>query len=143
MGNIPDIIAENTRRNEALQVAYDPLTGLGGCGIRTLVGEEWLPSELLQERPDYPTLSLLERRRVRVRYDFEYWAATCATIKDKLTGQNIRFRLNAPQRRLLGVMEGQRRAGKPVRVVLPRRRLVYPTLHAEKKHQAIILPDQL
>ena len=118
MGNMPDIIAENTRRNEALQVAYDPLTGLGGCGIRTLVGEEWLPSELLQERPDYPTLSLLERRRVRVRYDFEYWAATCATIKDKLTGQNIRFSLNAPQRRLLGVMEGQRRAGKPVRVVL-------------------------
>lgn len=118
MKDISYIIAENGRRNEALRVTYDPVTGEGACGDRTLVAGEWLPDELVRDHPDYPTLAPLERRRVRVRYDFEYWAATCATIKDKLTGQNVRFRLNAPQRRLLGVMEGQRRASKPIRVIL-------------------------
>ena len=118
MKNIAYIIAENSRRNLALQSDYDPITGQGGCGERRHVGNEWLPSTLLAECPDYPTLPPEQRRRLRVRHDFEYWAATSATIRDKLTGQNIRFKLNAPQRRLLAVMEGQRLAQKPIRVVL-------------------------
>lgn len=50
--------------------------------------------------------------------DFETWARECVTIADKLTGREVPFVLNAPQRRLLGVMERQRRAGRPVRVIL-------------------------
>jgi len=118
MKDIASILAENTRRNLALQTDYDPITGHGGCGNRRLVGSEWLPSPLLSECPDYPTLPPEQRRRLRVRHDFEYWAATSATIRDKLTGQNIRFKLNAPQRRLLAVMEEMRLAQKPIRVVL-------------------------
>ena len=118
MKDIASILAENTRRNLALQTDYDPITGHGGCGNRRLVGSEWLPSTLLSECPDYPTLPSEQRRRLRVRHDFEYWAATSATIRDKLTGQNIRFMLNAPQRRLLAVMEEMRLAQKPIRVVL-------------------------
>ena len=118
MKNIASILAENTRRNLALQTDYDPITGHGGCGNRRLVGSEWLPSTLLSECPDYPTLPPEQCRRLRVRHDFEYWAATSATIRDKLTGQNIRFKLNAPQRRLLAVMEEMRLAQKPIRVVL-------------------------
>ena len=118
MEDITQIIAENTRRNRALQLPYDPVTGLGACGARTRLGDEWLPDPLLAECPDYPTLPPDARRKVRLRHDFEYWAATCATIKDKLSGQNIRLVLNAPQRRLLAVMEQQRLAGRPIRVIL-------------------------
>ena len=118
MNDIRYIIEENERRQRALQVDYDPVTGQGACGTRSRVGEQWLPVTLLAEHPDYPTLPPDQQRRLRIKHDFEYWAATCATIKDKLTGQNIRFRLNAPQRRLLAVMESQRLADKPVRVVL-------------------------
>ena len=112
------IIAENTRRKQAQLTAYDPVTGQGCSGQRTHVGDEWLPASLLAEWPDYAALPSEKRRRARVRHDFEYWAATCVTIKDKLTGQNIGLRLNAPQRRLLAVMETQRLAGKPIRVIL-------------------------
>ena len=118
MEDITQIIAENTRRNRALQLPYDPVTGLGACGARTRLGGEWLPDPLLAECPDYPTLPPDARRKVRIRHDFEYWAATCATIKDKLSGQNIRLVLNAPQRRLLAVLEQQRLAGRPIRVIL-------------------------
>ena len=118
MEDITQIIAENTRRNRALQLPYDPVTGLGACGARTRLGDEWLPDPLLAECPDYPTLPPDARRKVRIRHDFEYWAATCATIKDKLSGQNIRLVLNAPQRRLLAVLEQQRLAGRPIRVIL-------------------------
>jgi len=118
MEDITQIIAENTRRNRALQLPYNPVTGLGACGARTRLGDEWLPDPLLAECPDYPTLPPDARRKVRIRHDFEYWAATCATIKDKLSGQNIRLVLNAPQRRLLAVLEQQRLAGQPIRVIL-------------------------
>ncbi|MBR1882364.1 MAG: hypothetical protein IJ808_05015 [Muribaculaceae bacterium] len=77
-----------------------------------------VPEALLREHPDYETLPPAERERLRCSYDFEYWAATCAMIKDKVTARDVRLRLNAPQRRLLAVMEGQRMAGEPVRVIL-------------------------
>lgn len=118
MRNIEDIIEENIRRNKALQVEYDPITGLGCCGQRIQTGNEWLPKSLLTECPHYITLSPQEQRHARARHDFEYWAATCATIKDKSSGQNTRFRLNAPQRRLLNVMESQRLSGRPIRIIL-------------------------
>lgn len=52
------------------------------------------------------------------REDFERWARECVRIRHKLTGQMVPWELNEPQRRVLGVMERQRRAGKPVRVIL-------------------------
>lgn len=118
MNDIEHIIKENKRRNAALHTPYDPITGQGACGDRQLAGGLWLPSLLLNERPDYRSLPELERHRLRVRYDFEYWAATCVTIRDKLSGRNVRFVLNAPQRRLLAVMERQRLERRPIRVIL-------------------------
>lgn len=50
--------------------------------------------------------------------DFALWARQCVTITDKLTGAGVPFVLNAPQRRLLRVMEEQRRRGLPIRVIL-------------------------
>lgn len=50
--------------------------------------------------------------------EFELWAERCVTIKDKLTGADIPFRLNSAQRRVLAVMERQRLAGRPIRIIL-------------------------
>ena len=50
--------------------------------------------------------------------NFEYWCLKCVKIQDKVTGQQVPFVLNRPQRKLLALMESQRKAGKPVRVIL-------------------------
>lgn len=50
--------------------------------------------------------------------NFEAWCADCVMIHDKLTGQSVPFRLNAPQRRVAAIMETQRRAGKPIRIIM-------------------------
>lgn len=54
---------------------------------------------------------------LRLDYDFEYWAATCATIQNK-EGDTVSFVLNNPQRLLLAQLEKLRTEGKPIRVVL-------------------------
>lgn len=60
----------------------------------------------------------IEQEKERFAVDFEYWCKKCVTISDKMTGAMIPFVLNEPQRRLLAVLEGQRLAGKPIRVLL-------------------------
>lgn len=54
----------------------------------------------------------------RYREDFELWCRECVQVFDKQTGLPVPFMLNAPQRRVLGIMERQRRAGKPVRLIM-------------------------
>lgn len=56
--------------------------------------------------------------RLRSRYDFAFWAAFYVYIKRKGGGEDILFRLNRPQRRLVGILEKDRLAGKPIRLVL-------------------------
>ena len=117
--NTKELIEENERRKAALSPApYDPLTGEGCCCERVLHCGNWLPTSLLTEHPDFDSLPLLEQRRLRIVYDFEYWCATCVTIRNKLTGAAQRFVLNVPQRRVISAMEQQRTAGKPVRVIM-------------------------
>ena len=116
--DITTLTAENEQRKAALVTTYDPVTGAGCAGDRVLCGNVWLPKALLAECPDYGSLSELEQRRRRVYHDFEYWCATCATIRDKLTGRPERFRLNAPQRRVAAEMERQRQAHLPIRLIL-------------------------
>jgi hypothetical protein len=55
---------------------------------------------------------------IRMNYDFEYYAYTCETIRDKLTGELIPFVLNGGQRKLLRVLLDLFYKGEPVRVVL-------------------------
>jgi hypothetical protein len=54
----------------------------------------------------------------RMDHDFEFWAATTVRIKPKDGGDFIFFKLNRPQRKLLGKLENQRLANKPIRVIL-------------------------
>lgn len=56
--------------------------------------------------------------RVRIKYDFCFWAAMYVFIKQKGGGEDIRFRLNRPQRRLVLRFERKRLAGEPIRLIL-------------------------
>lgn len=56
--------------------------------------------------------------KVRIRYDFEFWAIMFARIKDKMGDGDIPFRLNRPQRKLLVCLETMRRARRPIRLIL-------------------------
>ena len=121
--DVQALAAENRSRNEGLQVPYDPLTGEGCCGERRLVsvpvaGEVWLPVPMLDEVPFDMLSDELTYQKTRIKYDFEYWCATCATVRDKVSGRNVKLRLNAPQRHVLADLERQRLAGKGVRMIL-------------------------
>ncbi len=54
----------------------------------------------------------------RYSEDFELWCRECVTVTDKLTGAPVPFVLNAPQRRVAAIMERQRQAGRPVRLIM-------------------------
>ena len=56
--------------------------------------------------------------QLRIRYDFEFWAAMFVKIKDKKGQNDIPFILNRPQRRLLAMLEEMRLAGKPIRLIM-------------------------
>ena len=109
---------DNEKRKAQLQEQYDPQTGIGCSGDRTDCGGYHLPVTLVEEHPDYGEMTTVGQERVRIHYDFEYWCWRCVKITDKMTGMLIPFVLNRPQRRLLGEMERQRRAGQPVRIIL-------------------------
>lgn len=56
--------------------------------------------------------------RVKCLNDFEYWASKCCYIKNKKGGEDILFRLNGPQRKLVSKLEAMRTQRKPIRVIL-------------------------
>lgn len=143
-----EMIAENTRRLALMTGRYDPLAGDPADGprimacIRGLKPERiWIPEEmaadpavasiikagsldrwLMDKGKCVTEISVSEAaedfNRIRCRYDFPFWAATCAYIKCKGGGEDILFRLNRPQRRLVEAFELQRRDGRPIRLIL-------------------------
>ena len=56
--------------------------------------------------------------KIRIKYDFEFWAVMFVRIKNKMGDGDIPFKLNRPQRRLLAEMEEMRIKGKPIRIIL-------------------------
>lgn len=54
----------------------------------------------------------------RMNEDFEFWAERCARIKDKQSGRRIPFVLNRAQRKVFNEMERQRKAGRPIRIIV-------------------------
>lgn len=56
--------------------------------------------------------------RVRIKFDFPFWAALLVIIQDKVTGRLVNFVLNRPQRVLVSMLEDMRKAGMPIRLVL-------------------------
>lgn len=58
---------------------------------------------------------------LRLGYDFEFWAATCAKIPNR-RGEIVQFILNYPQRFLIREFERMRNAGVPIRVIIDKAR---------------------
>jgi len=56
--------------------------------------------------------------RVRCHYDFPFWAATFAVIKNKAGGDDIKFRLTRPQRNFVSLLEQKRLANEPIRIIM-------------------------
>ncbi|WP_055096751.1 hypothetical protein [Gabonia massiliensis] len=55
---------------------------------------------------------------LRIKYDFEFWAATSVIIKDKISGADVHFYLNYAQRKLLSKFEDARLHDRPIRIIL-------------------------
>ena len=120
MEEIEEILEENRRRLERIELGFDPLTGLRAPGERfecrcdgaTL----WLPVTMREfmSRPR----SAAETDAERIRHDFPYWAATRAYIKNKEGGEDRLFHLNRAQCRLVTALEDMRVRGLPVRLIL-------------------------
>lgn len=71
------------------------------------------------EVSDEDRLKIIEQwTRIRVRYDFAFWAAFYVLIKNKGGGEDVHFRLNRPQRKLIMRYERMRTKNKPIRLIL-------------------------
>lgn len=120
---IPEnILAENARRCALLAREPDPVIGDDTDPSRrpyTFGGTTYhLPADMLDDPRLAAVGSERDFARLRFRYDFPFWAVSCVVITDKLTARDVPFRLNRPQRRLVGVLEAERRAGRPLRLIM-------------------------
>jgi hypothetical protein len=148
MNNTGNILSENGKRREALNSPYNPVTGEGCLGVRVrieiedaLISTVYLPKAMMEMKVcrdllKYGSLKRLFRSKkinpdgellvdfwidfceLRYRYDFEYFAVSCITIRDKITSQDVPFRLNRGQRKLLTCLERMRMDNVPIRVIL-------------------------
>lgn len=138
-------LEENAQRRSNLDVEYDPLRGIGSPLERfeLVVGEGYaslfLPVEMKQHGGVRAALeagslaafaeghgkTIEEALRglhiARCKYDFEFWCASIAKIKNK-QGEIVPFVLNPPQRLYAAHLEEQRLAGKPVRAIVLKHR---------------------
>ncbi len=142
------IIEENDRRNAEINTKFNPVTGENSVGERIEVAVDgcplkktFLPKEMMrvplikhilkcksvdkyledigaEVSPEERHKVIDQIVRVRFIFDFPFWAAILAFIKSKGGGDDILFRLNRPQRRLVAKLEKMRKAGKPIRLVL-------------------------
>ena len=118
---IEDILKENDRRRALRQEAEAPsLCGRVRVVRRGLTepGGEWVPEAMTRDAEFRRVRTRAEWGRLRCRHDFEYWAASCVRIKDKVSARIVPFILNAPQRRVAAIFEEQRLAGQPIRAIM-------------------------
>lgn len=138
---IDRVVVENREHNELLFSPYNPLTGEGSPIPRTklavtddkyiLIPTYLAQTKSVQEMLEYQNVRQYAKdkgiadkdmsevlSRLRIKYDFEYWAATCAHIFNKETSQTVLFLLRRPQRKLLKILIDNLFSNKPVRVIL-------------------------
>ena len=146
MKEISDILKENDARLAAINAKFNPITGENSVGERFVfelkdfpIKVQYLPvsmrkvplvkqlkkagsiaaflSKIGGDNGD--RLKVIEQFvRLRYEHDFPFWAASNVYIKAKGGGEDILFKLNRPQRRLIACFENMRLAGKPIRLVL-------------------------
>ena len=127
MRDIENVIKENIQRLSVVNAPYDPWRGTPGVLPRTPlvvdgVGEVLVPDDLIRDYPQYANGvgqdQLMQFTFHRFVYDFEYFCAYCVRVQDKEGAHIVPFVLRAAQRKLLRCLEDQRRANKPIRVIL-------------------------
>lgn len=120
------ILDEDRRRRDARPAPYNPVIGdssdPGRIAVATPVLDmprAYVPRSMVDD-PAYPAVQSNPAawRRLRVRHDFEYWCATAVTVKHKTLGTDVRLVLNEPQRRVAAILESDRRARRPIRVIM-------------------------
>ena len=145
------IFHENERRRKLYFRDYDPILGDPESEVlpRTKVSlddvDYWLPTDMVEAEPiirevdgvpfdkviasfgEEPTKQaksklLADIMNLRMQYDYEFWAATCYTIQDKLSKKDIHLIHNRGQRKLTHAFEMQRRIRKPIRVIVVKAR---------------------
>ena len=80
---------------------------------------KFITDTLKSEYTESDKLKVIEQFiRVRIKHDFAFWTASYVYIKNKEGGEDMRFRLNRPQRRFITKLEELRLANKPIRIVL-------------------------
>ncbi|MDO5760353.1 MAG: hypothetical protein Q4Q06_04950 [Bacteroidota bacterium] len=142
------VIRENERRKKNLFPDYNPLTGVGSLEERVALVLDskhtiYLPKEMvdrygiikevvgmgglqkyvrgnknIKEKEKWKKAFLLELHKARLRNDFEYWAIKKAWIKHKQTQRIVPFRLDVHQRYIVHELEKQRKARKPIRLII-------------------------
>jgi hypothetical protein len=146
------VISENGRRKRSYYREYDPIIGddenevikrrpLTIDGVLYHVPEDMWKSDFvrkyraakqdvaqmladcgLPDTADNEIDVIDELFRLRLKYDFEFYAALCIRIQDKQSKAMIPLILNRGQRILLKQYEEDRIAGRPCRVVLVKSR---------------------
>lgn len=157
---IEDILRNNQERLDEIDAPFNPITGEGSIGERTLVIVEdapltrmYLPKPMLENQMVAEIVQVgsiaeyIERHslpssaydvvwkafdRIRCLHDFAYWAFEYVMIKPKTTkdkngyivagGEDIHFKLNRSQRRLVSLFEEMRINGIPIRVIIVKAR---------------------
>lgn len=104
-------------------VQYIPKTMMRVPLVRQLVEagsiKKFLEDYMNTEYSDEDKEKVIEQFvRVRVKHDFAFWAAMYVFIKQKGGGEDVHFRLNRPQRKLIIRFERRRLQGKPIRLIL-------------------------
>lgn len=143
-----ELIEEDIKRVAVIRAPFDPIKGINAVGERKHVHipdlypyDMYLPLPMLknkfikellrcggidlfcQKRYDECTPELRNSvirmfYKVRAKHDFCFAAYAYFEIKNKEGGKNIHFKLTYPQRYLLGVLEGMRLDGVPIRIIL-------------------------
>lgn len=146
--SIANILEVNKGRYASLMEYFNPLTGENSVGERVElhipdyeIPIQYVPKAMLDESFVQRIISCggiepyLERYfpddideareivyktliKIRSKHDFPFWTYTFVRIKPKSGGDDIPFKLNRPQRRLVAKMEKRRLAGKPIRIIL-------------------------
>lgn len=104
-------------------VQYIPKTMMRVPLVRQLVEagsiKRFLEEYMNTEYSDEDKEKVIEQFvRIRVKHDFAFWAAMYVFIKQKGGGEDVHFRLNRPQRKLIMRFERRRLQGKPIRLIL-------------------------
>lgn len=76
----------------------------------------------LEATPENREAFWIELCKERFKYDFEFWAFTTGTVKDKETDRDIPFKLRFAQRKVLKTLERERRLHKPIRIIIVKAR---------------------